>query len=387
MDKLKERQLMFANRASFLVAGCGVATWAPMIPFVQERFALNEQELGLLLLCIGIGSICSMPLSGFLASRLGCRTLVYAGALLLSLCIAAITVVQQLFLMAVVLFVFGIGAVLLDVTSNINAARVELMIGRSIMSGLHGLYSVGGFIGSIVVTFVLSAGFSLQATGTLAALIFALVAFSCCRHLLSKEDTAAQSQDQTQTERVRVWHPLVLLIGVLCFIMFMAEGSMLDWSGVFLRNERAVPLEQAGYGYAAFAIAMTVFRLTGDKIVTHLGRRRTLCFGTLLIFSGFSLCVMVPHALVSLVGFFLIGMGASNVVPQLISFTVTIKDVSINAAVTMVNAIGFTGVLCGPALIGFCAHAIGLQVTFLLIACLVLIVGAVCFFLLKRRPA
>ncbi len=383
MDRIRQRQLMLSNRAAFLVAGCGVAAWAPMIPFVQERFMLQEQQLGLLLLCIGIGSLCAMPLAGFLASRLGCRTLVYGGALLLSLCLMAITQVNNLYLMGGVLFVFGISAVLLDVTSNINAARVELMIGRPIMSGLHGLYSVGGFIGSLGVTFALSSGFGLTLTGAVTVLIFIAVTFSSCLHLLTADDVAPQ--EKVHTEKSRIFHPLVLFIGVLCFIMFMTEGSMLDWSGVFLRQERKVSIEHAGYGYAAFAVAMTIFRLTGDRLVQFVGRRRALSFGALVIFCGYALTVMVPHPLTTLCGFFLIGVGAANIVPQLISFTVTLQGISINAAVTLVNAIGFTGILCGPAFIGFLAHAIGLPQTFMVMSGLVLLVGISCFFMLKTR--
>ena len=383
MELKRERQLIWANRASFLVAGCAVAAWAPLIPFVQERFSLQEQQLGMLLLCVGIGSICSMPLSGFLAARWGCRTLVYLGTCLLSLCLLAISMVQNIYLMGAVLFCFGVGSVLIDVTSNINAARVELMLKRPIMSGLHGLYSVGGFIGSLCVTFILSEGIDLTTTALLTVVLLLAITVMGCRHLLNSGQTAAQ--DEASSGKQRIFHPLVILVGGLCFIMFMTEGSMLDWTGVFLRQERNVPIEQAGYGYAAFAIAMTIFRLSGDRLVQFLGRRRTLCFGTLVIFCGYCLAVMVPHPLTSLLGFFFIGVGAANVVLQLISYTVTIEQVSINAAVTLVNSIGFTGILCGPALIGFMAHAIGLPQTFMVISCLVFLVGGICFFLLKVR--
>lgn len=381
MDKKRAGQLINANRASFLVAGGGIAAWAPMIPYVQERFALDPQQLGLLLLCIGIGSFCSMPLTGFLASRLGCRTLIYSGVCVLSACLIAITLVQQIYVMAAVLFIFGISSVILDVTSNINAARVELMVGRPIMSGLHGLYSVGGFAGSLSVTFALSAGSALPVTGCIAAALCLAVVFAGCRHVLTAANAAVEGESADGTGRAL--HPLVLLIGVLCFIMFMTEGSMLDWSGVFLNKERGVSIEHAGYGYAAFAIAMTIFRLTGDKIVSMLGRRRTLCTGTLLIFCGYSLAVMIPHPLTTLCGFFMIGMGASNVVPQLISYTVSIKSVSINAAVTVVNAIGFTGILCGPALIGFAAQHIGLPQTFMVMSAFVLMVGIIVFTVMR----
>lgn len=388
IDKITERRMIRSNRAAFLAAGFGLAAWAPMIPFVQERFALNQQELGLLLLCIGIGSLVAMPIAGFAASRFGCRILIYAATVLVALGLCAITLIDHLYVMAVVLIAFGMAAVILDVVSNINAARVEILSGRGIMSGLHGLYSIGGFLGSLGVTALLTLGVSLQAAGLTAAVLLFLIVGSSCRYLLDRSSGTTEREKKQQEEqgsggRLRVLHPLVLLIGILCFIMFMTEGSMLDWSGIFLRTERGVPVEQAGIGYAAFAIAMTLFRLTGDKIVATLGRRRVIVTGTGFIAMGYLLAVMVPHPYTALLGFFFIGIGASNVVPQLISYTVTIKDVSINAAVTVVNAIGFTGILCGPAVIGFLAHHMGLHNVFLLQAAAVILVGVICFVLLR----
>lgn len=388
IDKITERRMIRSNRAAFLAAGFGLAAWAPMIPFVQERFALNQQELGLLLLCIGIGSLVAMPIAGFAASRFGCRILIYAATVLVALGLCAITLIDHLYVMAVVLIAFGMAAVILDVVSNINAARVEILSGRGIMSGLHGLYSIGGFLGSLGVTALLTLGVSLQAAGLTAAVLLFLIVVSSCRYLLDRSSGTTEREKKQQEEqgsggRLRVLHPLVLLIGILCFIMFMTEGSMLDWSGIFLRTERGVQVEQAGIGYAAFAIAMTLFRLTGDKIVATLGRRRVIVTGTGFIAMGYLLAVMVPHPYTALLGFFFIGIGASNVVPQLISYTVTIKDVSINAAVTVVNAIGFTGILCGPAVIGFLAHHMGLHNVFLLQAAAVILVGVICFVLLR----
>ncbi len=391
-DIITEKRMIRSNRAAFLAAGFGIAAWAPMIPYVQERFALNQQELGVLLLCIGIGSLVAMPLAGFAASKLGCRALIYCATVLVALGLCAIPLIDQLYVLAAVLIAFGMSAVILDVVSNINAARVEIISGRGIMSGLHGLYSIGGFLGSLGVTALLTLGLSLPAAGLTAAVLLLLIVCSSCRFLLDRSSgltgSEKQQQEQQSGGRARVLHPLVILVGILCFIMFMTEGSMLDWSGIFLRTERGVPVEQAGIGYAAFAIAMTIFRLTGDKIVATLGRRRVIVTGTGFIALGYLLAVMVPHPYTALMGFFLIGVGASNVVPQLISYTVTIENVSINAAVTVVNAIGFTGILCGPAVIGFLAHQLGgLHNVFLLQASAVILTGAICFVLLRGRKS
>ena len=385
MDRTLSFKLTAANRAAFFTSGLAGASWAPLIPFVQERFALNAQDLGLLLWCAGLGSLCAMPAAGALVPRLGCRFCAAVGALILALCLVTLSQVQQLYVAAAALLCFGAGSVFVSVTANINAAFLEQLLHRPLMSGLHGIYSIGGFIGAALVTMLLGAACSPAAAAGVSAAGCVLMALFCANGLLpasrlKRRPGRAQAQQSQPLHRLT---PAVVLIGMLCFVMFMTEGSMLDWSGVFLNKERGVSIEHAGYGYAAFAIAMTIFRLTGDKIVSMLGRRRTLCTGTLLIFCGYSLAVMIPHPLTTLCGFFMIGMGASNVVPQLISYTVSIKGVSINAAVTVVNAIGFTGILCGPALIGFAAQHIGLPQTFMVMSAFVLMVGIIVFTVMR----
>ena len=395
------QHLIWSNRASFFMAGFCIAAWAPMIPFVKDRFGLDEHNLGLLLLCVGVGSFISMPTSSWLSSRLGCRTPIVVSALIVALCLISIPFITNLYLLGLVLFIMGINAVALDVISNIAGAFVEQVTARNIMSGLHGLYSVGGFCGSLSVTFLLSAGLPLHLAGIYAAAILIIVTLVGSRHLLttvyfdehnqplSREQYLAQrhSAQAQQSHLQYYFHPIVLLIGVMCFIMFMTEGSMLDWSGVFLHTERGFALEHAGYGYAAFAIMMTICRLTGDKVVTKLGRAKVLLASTLFIIAGFIVAVVVPHYLAAFVGFALIGIGASNVVPQLVSVTARIKDVPPHVSVAIVNAIGFTGVLIGPALIGFLAHAITLSNTYLCQAGGVFVVFLLSIFLIKKLGA
>lgn len=407
------KQLINSNRFSFLAAGFAVAAWAPMIPLIKDRYALNEHDLGLLLLCVGIGSMISMPTSGYFSSRFGCRLPVVVGGFVLGLILTIIAFINNLYLTGFLLVLFGIAAVTLDVVSNINAAIVEAISKRDIMSGLHGLYSVGGFIGSLTVTSILSLQFSIE----VAAIYSLVVLWACmifgCRHLITdvhaheeQEQSQEPKQDQARgsnleadtpaayctaqnttgkTSSLKYYtHPVVLLIGIMCFIMFMTEGSVLDWSGVYLNQERGVPLEYAGYGYAAFAVMMTICRLLGDKIVATFGRRRILILGTLSIVAGYCLAVFTSHAVGALLGFALIGVGASNVVPQLVSVTARIKEVPIHISVTIVNTIGFTGMLCGPAFIGFLAQAISLPYTYLCQAAGVLVVTLMVFVLFKK---
>lgn len=403
------KQLINSNRIAFLIAGFCVAAWAPMIPYIKDRFALNENDLGLLLLCMGIGSFVSMPASGYFSSRFGCRALIYFAAFAVAACLTLIPFVTSIYLLAAILFIMGINSVVLDVVSNINAALVEQHTELNVMSGLHGLYSVGGFIGSLSVTFLLSINFPFAFTGIYAAAILVVLMISGGRHLFTTvhlpdasvsgkaageaapaDGAAGQAGASARPAAPKggvmsyYTHPTVLLIGLMCFIMFMTEGSMLDWSGVFLHSERGVSLEHAGYGFAAFTITMTLFRLTGDRIVSSLGRGRVIILGTLFIVAGYLTAVLIPYPAAAFAGFALIGVGASNVVPQLVSITARIKEVPAHISVTVVNAVGFSGILIGPAVIGFMAHHITLPYTYVVQASGVLFVTVMAIMLIKK---
>lgn len=388
-----DQQLIISNRFSFLAAGFGIAAWAPMIPFIKDKYALDENTLGLLLLCVGIGSMIAMPTAGYFCSRIGCKKLVTIAGAALGVLLLLITTIDNLYVVGALLVLFGISAVTLDVVSNINAALVEAITKRDIMSGLHGLYSVGGFFGALTVTAILSLKLGLLAAAIYTLICMWLCVFAGCRHLVTdvhahEQGNTEQDQHTTQKSSTLKYytHPVVLIIGFMCFIMFMTEGSILDWSGVFLNQERDLPLEYAGYGYAAFAIMMTCFRLSGDRIIRTFGRRRVLLLGTLSIVLGYAVAVGIQNIVAAFIGFALIGVGASNVVPQLVSVTARIKEVPVHISVTIVNAIGFSGMLCGPALIGFLAQIISLPNTYLCQAASVLLVTILIFFIL-RKPA
>ena len=432
---------MRSNRVGFLAAGFAIAAWAPIIPFIKERFILDEHGLGLLLLCVGAGSLFSSPLAGFLTSRLGCKIPIFGATITWACCIGLISVVNNIYLMAATLFVFGMSAVILEVTSNINGAMIEQLTGKTVMSGLHALYSLGGLTGSFGVTFILGAQAGVVFAASAAALFMLSIVLIGGRYLFNRaqlsaeehgqaayssaaseataapapQDTAtdaatdadakqqlhqAQKQQlkkeigQTQRElpekilqKRYVLHPIILMISFMLCVLYLTEGAMLDWSGVFLYEERGIDLEKAGYGYAAFAVMMTTFRFLGDRLVGIIGRRHLIVLGTITICCGFILSALVDHLSTNLICFALIGIGSSNVIPQLVSYVAKIKDVPMHISVTLVNSFGFTGVLVGPAIIGFVAHRITLPWTFVVLGVLVLTVTFLSFrYLRASRP-
>jgi hypothetical protein len=169
---------------------------------------------------------------------------------------------------------------------------------------------------------------------------------------------------------------IVLFIGALCFILFLTEGAMLDWSAVFLTTARAVPASWAGLGYAAFAAMMTLGRLTGDGIVKRLGIQPVILCGGLCAAFGLVLVALVPAWEAAIIGYALVGAGCANIVPVLYTAVGRQTVMAEHAAVPAISVLGYAGILVGPAAIGFVAHGTSLAVALLLLATLLVGVAA-----------
>jgi fucose permease len=168
----------------------------------------------------------------------------------------------------------------------------------------------------------------------------------------------------------------VLVVGLMTFALYLCEGAVLDWGAVFFHEARGYDVATAALGYAAFSVAMAAGRLLGDRVVSRVGAVAVIRWGTALAALGFLTMVLAPNETLGLLGCALIGIGASNVVPTLISASARVSDLPTAAAVSTVVAMGTTGLIAGPALIGFLAQHTGLGVALGTLAALLLAVGS-----------
>ena len=357
-----------ATRLVFLVTGVGNSAWAALVPFAKSRADISDGALGLLLLGLGIGSIVTMPLSGACAARFGCRAVMVVAAVVVAATLPLLATLSSFPALLATLMLFGAAIGAIDVAMNIQAIIVERASGRAMMSGFHGLFSLGGIAGAGGMAAMLTVGLSpLVATLCVAAGILVTLAISV-PHLLpygARNDGPAFA----------VPHGIVLVIGLLCFVLFLAEGAVLDWSAVFLTSVRHMAASYAGLGYAAFATTMTIGRLTGDRIVDRLGQRRVVLIGGLLAAGGFVVATTIPSWEVALLGYALVGVGAANIVPVLFSAVGRQTAMAENVAVPATMTMGYAGILAGPAAIGFVAHLSNLTVAFLILAAMLLAVA------------
>ncbi|NDL65257.1 MFS transporter [Acerihabitans arboris] len=357
-----------ATRIVFFIAGFGMSAWAPLVPFAKLRLDIGDASLGLLLLCLGIGSLMAMPLAAPLAARLGCKRLIIGAGVLLCLALPALALTHTLVSLGLSLLLFGIGLGAMDISMNIQAVAVEKASGRAMMSGFHGFFSIGGIAGAGLVSILLWLGCTPFWSIAVADLLIVALMLYAGRDLLS------QRQENDPGPLFARPRGKVMFIGLLCFILFLTEGAMLDWSALFLTVERGLDSAKGGLGYALFSIAMTIGRLNGDRLINAIGRYHTLAAGSLCASAGIGLAIFIDQPAVTLLGFMLVGLGASNLVPLLFSVVGRQTDMPPNLALAAISGVGYAGILAGPALIGFIAHLTSLFAAFGCVALLLLVV-------------
>lgn len=379
---------LIANRTAFMIIGCLEAAWAPLVPYVKSSFSLDEEKLGLLMLCSGLGSIISLPISGWLCMKFGAKRVVYFSGFLMALALLSISLMVNVWLTAAMLLIFGACTISIDVAANINGIAIEHQTGKHLMSGFHGGYSLGTLIGAGAMSVLFTLGI-VPAWAVVICMVAILIAMIIgCKGLLSKEDLKSANPPREKKpagkNRFKI-PPMVLVIGLLCFIMYASEGAVMGWSAIFVSEERGVDISSAGFFYTAFAVMMTAMRFMGDKLVDRFGQRRVVVYGAVAVAIGFALVILIPHIIATAIGFALIGMGAANIVPQFISFASCIKGMEVQNIISIVNALGYSGVLLGPVIIGFVAKHYGLHTSFAAIAVFALVVAFISFATLKQR--
>jgi MFS family permease len=369
LPPISGRREQTATRIMFFAIGFASGAWAPLIPFAKARLQAGAGELGLLLLCVGAGSILAMPLAGAVAGRLGHRVVLTAATSVTLLVFPLLAILSSAAGLAAALFVFGIGVGSIDCVINMQAIVVERGSGRPLMSGFHALYSLGGIAGAGGVSALLANGASPPGAAFCVAAGLLLAAAGAWPGLLAQADAPHDSPFAAP-------RGIVLLIAVFCFVVFLTEGSALDWSAVLLRTTRRASAAQAGLGYVAFAAAMTAGRLAGDWLVARAGPVRTVTVGTLAAAAGLGLAALAPGWAWPVAGYGLVGAGCSNVVPVLYSALGRQTAMPESQAVPAVSVVGYAGLLAGPAAIGLVADRFSLAVALLGVAGLLLGVAA-----------
>lgn len=350
------RRARWATRLQFGALGVLAGTWGAHLPSVKQRFALDEAGLALVLLAAALGAVASLLFAGRVVARLGARRAALGGGLAMSLLLALVLVLPGLAALLPVALMFGAGMSLFDVSINSEGSELEHRSGRAIMSSLHGMFSLGGMAGAVLVAALLRAGVApaLQ-VGAIAAVLAVVIALAT-RGML---DSHGGGDDGEQAHFV--WpRGLLLLIGLLILTGMIAEGVMYDWSVLYLKQELGLPQDQAAVGYAVFSAAMAIARFGGDALRERYPERTLLGASAALAAVAMAVVLLSATPWVAFAGFALVGAGLAPVAPVLYNAATRVPGVSRAAAIASVTSIGYSGFMIGPPLIGGLAHATSL---------------------------
>lgn len=368
-----------ANRvavgAFFFMQGFIFASWASRIPDIQQRLLLSEGGLGSVLFTLPLGLMISLPLSGWLVARFGSRRMVLLAASLYVMNLPMIGLVQQTWHLVAALFLFGLSGNLLNISVNTQAVGVEALYKRSIMSSLHGLWSLAGFLAAATGTYFISLGVPPFFHFCISSAAGILLLLATYKYALP------QDINHNSEQPLFAWPDSNLLkLGLIGFCGMMCEGTMFDWSGIYFSKAVQAPKELTTLGYVAFMSTMAGGRFTGDWLVARFGTRRIIQMNGLLIAAGLLISVVFPYLATATLGFLLVGVGVSTIVPLIYGAAGKTKTMSAGVALTAVSSTSFLGFLFGPPLIGFIAEASNLRWSFALVA----ILGFCTTFLITR---
>lgn len=364
--------------STFALAGALCAVWTVRMPALQQKLSLDTAQLGLEVLGWGVGALLSMTFAGRIIGRFGSRAVLRTSLPGTALCIALVGLAPDYAWLIVTGLAFGLCFGLVDVAMNTQTSTVERRYGRPLMGGMHAGWSLGAVGGGL-----LGAGTALLGLGFTGAMcLVAVVALPAVvlvgRLYLPEEQAAASVAGRGRQARLGRLPLLVYLFGALIFCSYMAEGSVADWSGVYLHDSLGSTQFMAALGYPLFEAASFAGRVCADRLTLRLGARRLIFVAGVAGAVAFTLVVCAPASAVALAGFAVVGLGICAVTPLAFSLAGAAGGAQTERAIARASTMGYSGLLLGPVVIGFVSTATSMHVAFLVVVgvCAAIAVGA-----------
>lgn len=346
----------------FFVNGFLYANWTSRLPELQRFFGINNAELGSVLFCIALGSIVSMPLAGWLGGKFGSDAIVKVSALLFCVAIPLVAISQNQWTIRLCFFFLGAASGSMDVTMNGQAVLVERLWGKVIFSSFHAVFSIGMAIGAAVGGVFSSFQVPLQSHLVVIGTFGLLLCVWASTKLIKDTPTANETiVSEGKTDKFLAFKT-ILPFGIIAFCCMTGEGSMVDWSAIFMNKVVGQSEVLSAWVFGTFGVAMTIGRVFGDYFTLKFGKQKLMLIDALLSILGLGITLAFVSVWSTFVGFFLVGLGLSTIVPIVFSSAGNLRNISPSAGISMATSIGYTGFFIGPPTIGYLAEAFGLRI-------------------------
>ena len=357
---LKHQQRFFLS-AFFLLSGFCFSSWASRIPTIKTNFGYNEAELGTILLFMPISSLVGLPISGWLVSKFDSRIPLSFAFVLLALSIAGVGYSTNTALLIASICLFSFSTRILNISMNTQAIALQKKFEYKINGSFHGLWSTGGIVGVGFSTLLVALDIRMNVHLAIVSVITLLATAYCYRFLLQND--RAPSGNRLILGKP---DPYIVYLGLIVFLAAICEGGMFDWSGVYFKE--VVHVEIFTWGYLIFMICMALSRFASDRVMEKIGMQKTYVLSATLIFLGVALAVLFPSFFPSMIGFCLVGLGTAAIIPMTFLLAGNSTKYSPGMAISLIATYSIVGMLIGPAMIGYIAHAFSLRVAFVAFA-------------------
>jgi MFS family permease len=359
-----------AVKIAFFVNGFIYANWSSRLPRIQEIYHADYGRIGLVLLSLSVGAVAAMPFAGWMIIKNGSRRITLITAILYCIFVPLIPLLPN-FISLLALYLFmGVATGMLDVAMNAQAIVIERAYNRPIMTSFHALFSIGMMIGGWCSAYFASLETDLIHHFSIVVGI-ALIALAWASRNLVRDKPDPKLKHEGPLFQLP--NQAMASIGIITFCCMLGEGAMSDWSASYMENIVGSDKATAPIAITAFASAMTVGRIFGDRIRVRLGDRKMIIAGGIFATIGLALLLLYPVASISFTGFFLVGIGLSTIVPIGYSIAGNAKDLPPGVGLAMVTTVGYSGFLLGPPILGFISDALNLRFALVLVAALFII--------------
>ncbi|GGH09082.1 MFS transporter [Pedobacter zeae] len=356
------KQVRLAISAFYFMQGVCFASWASRIPTFKAAMGLNDAELGSILFALPAGQIITMFFSAKLTTHFGSKKMLRATAPLYAIALTFLALATTGWQLAAFLVLFGITGNLCNIALNTQGVAGENYYGKPIMSSFHGAWSIGNLTGALIALGLVNLKLGMYTHFWIIALIsLTNVAFS------SKKLLDYNRKPEAQVEKTKFFtmpQGVLVLLGIIAFCSMATEGTMFDWSAIYFEDVVKLPHNKAIIGYASFMFMMASGRFLGVYLIGKFGRKNLLQISGAIISIGMALAVLFPYIIIAILGFMLIGLGVSSIVPMVYSIAGNNKKVPAGKAITMVSSIGYFAFLFGPPLIGYVSQLSSLRYSF-----------------------
>lgn len=376
-NSYSNRQIRIAVSAFFFAQGLCFASWASRIPDLKSGLQLSDAALGSILLALPAGQLTAMPFSGRLVTRFGSKKVLRIFLALYAICLTNLGLATQGWHLAIGLYFFGICGNMCNISVNTQAIRAEKLYARPIMTSFHGAWSSAGFAGAAI-------GLLMMGQSIKPYYHFVIIALLVIGFVMYGQQFLQTGRAATTEKRPFFSKPngVLVQLGIIGFCSMASEGAMFDWSGVYFKQVVHAPEALTILGYVSFMVMMATGRFMGDKLIARYGRKKMLQWSGILISTGLFLSVLLPYLVTATIGFLIVGLGVSSIVPMVYSSAGKVSNISPGMALASVSSVSFLGFLMGPPLIGYIAELSDLRYSF---ACIGLLGFAIALLVSKLK--